>query len=107
MSALIVCPLYWALTPVKYVPSNFVKPYAGPELASDNSNKKNSSSNNSLQDYLVKNYKEGSFLVTSQSTSDVDSFIINTGLPAYAYGGFSGSDKSLTLDKLKKYISDG
>ena len=86
MSALIVCPLYWALTPVKYVPSNFVKPY---------SNKKNSSSNNSLQDYLVKNYKEGSFLVTSQSTSDVDSFIINTGLPAYAYGGFSGSDKSL------------
>lgn len=108
MSALIICPLYWATTPVKYVPSNFVKPYAGPELASDNSNNKNHSSyNTSLQDYLVKNYKQGSFLVVSRSTSDVDSFIINTGLPAYAYGGFSGSDKSLTLDKLKEYVSEG
>ena len=108
ISALIICPLYWATTPVKYVPSNFVKPYAGPELASDNSNNKShSSSNTSLQDYLVKNYKEGSFLVVSRSTSDVDSFIINTGLPAYAYGGFSGSDNSLTLDKLKEYVSEG
>ena len=108
MSALIICPLYWATTPVKYVPSNFVKPYAGPELASDNSNNKShSSSNASLQNYLVQNYKEGSFLVVSRSTSDVDSFIINTGLPAYAYGGFSGSDKSLTLDKLKEYVSEG
>lgn len=108
MSALIICPLYWAITPVKYVPSNFVKPYAGPELASDNSNNKSHSSTNALlQNYLVKNYKKGSFLVVSRSTSDVDSFIINTGLPAYAYGGFSGSDKSLTLDKLKEYVSEG
>ena len=30
--------------------------------------------------------------------------IINTGLPAYAYGGFLGTTETLTLDKLEKYI---
>lgn len=33
--------------------------------------------------------------------------IIDTGLPAYAYGGFLGSDNSLTLDKLKELVKEG
>lgn len=32
---------------------------------------------------------------------------MDTGLPAYAYGGFLGSDNSLTVDKLKEYVSEG
>ena len=36
--------------------------------------------------------------------SSVARFIIDTGLPSYAYGGFLGSDNSLTLDKLKENL---
>lgn len=113
LMAILIAPCYWAITPVMYV-TNSTMPYAGPELASQPVNNfyKNyggSSTNklSGLQEYLVRNYKKGSFLVVSKRSSDVAQFIINTGLPAYAYGGFLGSDNSLTLDILKKYISDG
>ncbi|AGX41169.1 ArnT family glycosyltransferase [Clostridium saccharobutylicum] len=106
-------PFYWALTPVMYVP-NSTMPYAGPELASQSGkgmpqsgslSENNKSSN--LEQYLVNNYKEGSFLVVSSRADDVAQFIMDTGLPAYAYGGFLGSDNSLTVDKLKEYVSEG
>ncbi|OOM11143.1 undecaprenyl phosphate-alpha-4-amino-4-deoxy-L-arabinose arabinosyl transferase [Clostridium saccharobutylicum] len=106
-------PFYWALTPVMYVP-NSTMPYAGPELASQSGkgmpqsgslSENNKSSN--LEQYLVNNYKEGSFLVVSSRADDVAQFIMDTDLPAYAYGGFLGSDNSLTVDKLKEYVSEG
>lgn len=60
-----------------------------------------------LQEYLVKSYKEGSFLVVSERSKDVAQFIINTGLPSYACGLFLGSDNLLTPYLLKKYVSEG
>lgn len=125
--ALLAAPFYWSLTPVMYVP-NSTMPYAGPELASQNagagngvpnnpgsasSSNDNSSSGSSktktsgLEAYLVKNYKTGSFLLTSQRASTVAQYIIDTGLPCYAYGGFLGSDNSLTLTKLKQLVAEG
>ncbi len=112
MVSALAAPLYWALTPVLYVP-NSTMPYAGPELASGGGNFGGSrndgeqTSSSGLEQYLVKNYKEGSFLVVSQRSSTVAQFIIDTGLPCYAYGGFLGSDNSLTLDQLKQYVSEG
>lgn len=107
--SLCTAPFYWSLTTLKYIPP-FTKPYCGPELASQNNaknNPKNSNSSDDLQNYLVSNYKEGSFLVVANRSNDVAQYIINTGLPAYAYGGFMGSDNSLTIDKLKEYVSEG
>ncbi|TQI65780.1 glycosyltransferase family 39 protein [Clostridium sp. KNHs216] len=109
----VAAPFYWALTPVMGV-TNSTMPYAGPELLqsgqgngtgmlSDNG----SSQSSSLEAYLVKNYKEGSFLVTAQRSSSVAQFIIDTGLPCYAYGGFLGSDNSLTVDQLKTLVAEG
>lgn len=34
-------------------------------------------------------------------------FIVDTGLPAAAYGGFRGSDNAITLDRLKELVSEG
>ncbi|MBW7573717.1 ArnT family glycosyltransferase [Caproiciproducens faecalis] len=107
-------PFYWALTPVMGV-TNSTMPYAGPELLQSGQGNRNggfsldngSSQNSSLEDYLVKNYQEGSFLVTAQRSSSVAQFIINTGLPCYAYGGFLGSDNSLTVEKLKTLVAQG
>jgi len=106
-------PFYWALTPVMYVP-NSTMPYAGPELASQegggvpqSGSLSESNKSSTLEEYLVNNYKEGSFLVVSQRASDVAQFITDTGLPAYAYGGFMGSDNSLSLEELKEYVNEG
>jgi 4-amino-4-deoxy-L-arabinose transferase-like glycosyltransferase len=80
------------------------------EDESDIYQSENSSENkkeSGLEEYLVNNYKEGSFLVVSQRASDVAQYIMDTGLSAYGYGGFLGSDNSLTLDKLKEYVAEG
>ena len=107
-----LAPFYWALTPVMYVP-NSTMPYAGPELSSQSGggmpqsgSLSESNKASSLEEYLVTNYKEGSFLVVSQRASDVAQFIMDTDLPAYSYGGFLGSDNSLTLEKLKEYVNE-
>lgn len=113
--AMLIAPLYWCLTLVMYVP-NLTKPAAGPEIALNESKSINATTNGSssmlssslgLESYLLKNYKAGSFLVVSCKSSDVAKFIINTGLPCYAYGGFMGLDNTLTLDKLKDLVKQG
>ncbi|HEY5524871.1 MAG TPA: mannosyltransferase, partial [Clostridium sp.] len=43
----------------------------------------------------------------AQRANTVAQYIIDTGLPAYAYGGFLGSDNSLTLDNLKAQVEEG
>ena len=130
MISILAAPFYWALTPVMYV-TNTTMPYADPNLASQsggigggmqrNSDGKSDSSNtentkksdktdsrtSGLEKYLVAHYKKGSFLVVTQRASDVAQYIIDTGLPAYGYGGFLGSDNSLTLAKLKKLVAQG
>lgn len=114
-SAILIAPLYWAITPVIYVPS-LVKPSAGPDIGTSdskniNANMKGSSLSSdedfALQQYLILHYKKGSFLIVASRSNDIAKLIINTGLPAYAYGGFSGNDNSLTLEKLKEYVADG
>lgn len=111
--AILIAPFYWSLTPVFYV-TNTTKPAAGPEIieskeklaiASPSNMKDNK--NSGLENYLVNNYKEGSFLVVACRSNDVAKFIIDTGLPCYAYGGFLGQDNSLSLDKLKEYVNEG
>jgi 4-amino-4-deoxy-L-arabinose transferase-like glycosyltransferase len=109
----LIATTYWAITPVMRSP-NTTMPYAGPELLQNSENKaggafdsRGETKASGLEQYLVKHYKAGSFLVTAQRSNTVAQYIINTGLPCYAYGGFLGSDKSLTADKLKELVSEG
>jgi 4-amino-4-deoxy-L-arabinose transferase-like glycosyltransferase len=115
--ALLSAPFYWCMTAVWYVPENITMPYAGPELASTTqtpgmtANQQafagEDSTTQALENYLVAHYKEGSYLVVGPSANDVDRFIVDTGLPAVAYGGFMGTDNALTLDRLKELIKAG
>ena len=110
-------PFYWSLTAVMYPPENVTMPYAGPELASKTKTMGMTANQEpyitadsttlALEKYLVKNYKAGSYLVVSQRANDVAELIVDTGLPAVAYGGFLGSDNSLTLSKLKELVKEG
>ncbi|WP_413777975.1 ArnT family glycosyltransferase [Caproicibacterium sp. XB1] len=60
-----------------------------------------------LETYLKAHYKKGSFLLTACNSSSVAQLIIDTGLPCYAYGGFLGSDNSLTVSRLKELVAEG
>ena len=115
--SVLAAPFYWALTVVIYPSQNSTMPYAGPELSSTaevrgmTPNQENLTTGDnqtlSLEKYLAANYKEGSYLVVSQRSDDVAQFIVDTGLPAVAYGGFLGSDNSMTVDKLKELVKEG
>lgn len=117
MASLLAAPIYWSLTVVMYVPVNVTMPYAGPELATTTSVRgmttnqealtTGDSSTLSLEKYLVAHYKKGSYLVVSERANDVAQFIVDTGMPAVAYGGFLGSDNSMTLSKLKELVKEG
>lgn len=127
--SILAAPFYWALTPVMYVP-NSTMPFAGPELASQSgggnasqrggapsqSGSKSPSEGTSatgkpvssaLEQYLVRHYQQGSYLVVSQRSDDVAQFIIDTGLPAVAYGGFLGSDNAISLTRFKELVKEG
>jgi hypothetical protein len=45
--------------------------------------------------------------VVSQRADDVAQFIVDTGLPAVAYGGFLGTDNAMTLDQLEQLVREG
>lgn len=115
--SILAAPLYWALTVVLYVPQNSTMPYAGPELASTTEVRgmtpnqevltTGDSSTRSLEKYLVTHYKKSAYLVVSQRADDVAQFIVDTGLPAVATGGFLGSDNAITLTQFKQLVSEG
>lgn len=115
--ATLIGPFYWCLTVVWYPPINSTMPYAGPELATDTqtagmtTGQENmvttDSTTKALETYLVKHYKSGSYLVVSARANDVAAFIVDTGLPAVAYGGFLGSDNGITLAQLKQLVKEG
>ncbi|MCH4239966.1 MAG: glycosyltransferase family 39 protein [Oscillospiraceae bacterium] len=103
---------YWAWTPVQTVP-NATMPTAGPSRISEkggmgvSGGQQGGEIDSGLEAYLKKNYQEGSFLLTTCRSSTVAQLIIGTGLPCYAYGGFLGSDNSLTVERLKALVAEG
>lgn len=115
--SLLAAPFYWSLTTVLYVPQNSTMPYAGPELADSSaimgmtSNQETLTTGDSdtlaLEQYLVDHYKEGSYLVVARRANDVAQFIVDTGLPAVAYGGFLGTDGAITLAEFKELVAEG
>jgi 4-amino-4-deoxy-L-arabinose transferase-like glycosyltransferase len=115
--SLLIAPLYWSMTVVLYVEQNATLPYAGPELASTSvtmggiANQQPmtavSAATKALESYLVANYTEGTYLVVAQRANDVAEFIVDTGLPAVAYGGFMGSDDAITLERFKELVAEG
>lgn len=115
--SLLAGSFYWSLTATLYVCENVTMPYAGPELAetaktpgmtaNQGAFTGNDSATQKLEDYLVKHYKTGSYLVVGQRANDVAQFIVDTGLPAVASGGFLGTDNALTLARFKQLVQEG
>jgi 4-amino-4-deoxy-L-arabinose transferase-like glycosyltransferase len=110
-------PFCWSLTATFYPPINSTMPFAGPELY-ENIKTPGMTAHQEpytgpegdlvqIEKYLVEHYRTGSYLVVAQRANDVAGLIIDTGLPAVAYGGFLGWDGAISLDKLKALVDEG
>jgi 4-amino-4-deoxy-L-arabinose transferase-like glycosyltransferase len=62
---------------------------------------------NSLITYLEAHDGSATYLFATLSSGTAAPYIIATGRPVMALGGFSGSDQILTLDQLKALIRSG
>lgn len=95
---------------------NSTIPCAGLELLSNNKGKDNfgkgnsgssNGSNTKLIEFLESNKADEKYLLAASSSQSIDDIIIKTSEPVMAIGGFSGSDKILSLDQFKELVKNG
>jgi len=105
---ILTAPTVWSFTTIFY-PMNGSSPAAGLELASSKQNRNFSDSSNlKLIQFLENNKKNEKYLVAVPSaTTYASDLILKTGEPVMTIGGFSGSDKIITLEKFRQLVADG
>ena len=124
--SLLIAPAAWSVTPILYG-TQATLPYAGPELNQGGiggrvnefmSGVFNNSVDNfglsidnitsgDLISFLTGQKKDEKYLVGVSSANEAAPIIIATGQPVMAIGGFSGSDRILTVDSLENLVSTG
>ncbi len=108
----LVTPLIGASAPISHKLSA-VTPSAGLELLS--SGQRNNfgggsgfnSGNTKLVEFLKSHKTNEKYLLVVSSAGSAQDIIVNTGESVMALGGFSGSDKILTLDQFKELVKKG
>lgn len=130
---LLAAPLYWAATPIIYG-GNSMLPAAGPsngnfggmpggmpgsipgglqgriqggvQSGARSAGGERENVNLSLLTYLMSHNTGEKYLFATTNAGTAEPYIIQTGKAVMAMGGFSGTDKILTVDKLKQMIQD-
>ncbi len=106
---LLMPPLVWSASTLIY-PMNGSSPVAGLELSKSKQNNSLSyASNKKLINYLESNGHKGEkyILATPTASGYASEIIIETGKSVLAFGGFSGNDNILTVNKFKELIDRG
>lgn len=105
---IIIAPTVWSFTPMFYK-MNGSSPSAGLELASNRQTQDSSiGSNSKLIKFLESNRTNEKYLVAVPSAQTYASdLILETGEPVMTIGGFSGSDKIITLAQFKLLVASG
>jgi 4-amino-4-deoxy-L-arabinose transferase-like glycosyltransferase len=105
--SLVAAPTAWAMTPIEYGGST-TKPFAGPELQAQHGRDGMAmTSNPKLENYLMSNYRKGTYLVATLNAMSAAPIILDTDLPVMAMGGFMGSDPALSVQKLQTLVNEG
>jgi 4-amino-4-deoxy-L-arabinose transferase-like glycosyltransferase len=63
--------------------------------------------NTGLVRYLEQHQGSAKYLVATASAQSAESFILATGQPVMALGGFTGSDPILTVNELARLVKQG
>ncbi|MDD1723967.1 MAG: glycosyltransferase family 39 protein [Methanospirillum sp.] len=110
---LCVVPFIWSCTPVIYQGSGGM-PYAGPSLISGDGGgpgmhgpMEGGGDTSALYSYLSSHRSGEKYLVGVESSRSAADLIICYGAPVMTMGGFSGSDRILTNESLKKLVDEG
>ncbi len=105
---LLIAPAFWACTPLLYG-SQTTLPIAGPELRNDGMGQPGGRFNNlsANVDFLLSKKQGEKYLVAVQDANSAAPIIIETGEPVLAIGGFSGSDRILTVERLEQMVKAG
>lgn len=108
LALLISAPLYWSLTPMIFGGNNTL-PEAGPQLANPNraGEVPQASANGQLIRYLSTHQSEGTFLFGTIDAPTAAPYIIKTGKPVMAIGGFNGTDPILKPEQLEDFVKEG
>lgn len=107
MLVLLAAPLYWSATPLLYG-DNSSLPEAGQQLKPSGRGPGGMGEqiDSRILDYIVSHQTGEKYLFATTSSHTAAPYIIQTGKPVMAMGGFSGSDPILTVDKLKQMIKN-
>jgi 4-amino-4-deoxy-L-arabinose transferase and related glycosyltransferases of PMT family len=101
---LAILPLYWSLTPALYGGNNAL-PEAGPQLKyMQGAVQKSSKTDDHLIHYLSLHQTAHAFLFGTTDAPTAAPYIIRTGKPVMAVGGFNGTDPILTPAALEQMI---
>jgi len=103
--ALLIAPTVWAWIPVWYGGHSGL-PFAGPELLTARDRVQNADVE-PLVAYLQANHEDETFLVATVNAREASPIILATGEPVMALGGFTGSDRILTLQQFIDYVESG
>ncbi|WP_234122076.1 ArnT family glycosyltransferase [Clostridium hydrogenum] len=109
-AGILIAPTIWSATPI-FLNMNSGSPSAGLELYHNPhpfKNKAAANPNSKLAVYLEKNSAHEKYLVAVPSaTTYASSLILETDKPIMTFGGFSGNDKIISLNKFKKLVYAG
>lgn len=119
MVALLIAPLIWSVTSVAQ-PLNSTLPSAGPSRADSGpfgnfggrggrrgGSPFDTGNNSKLEQYLLANQGSTTYLLAVSSASQAAPYILDTGKPVMALGGFLGSDPILTNQQLADLVKNG
>lgn len=105
LSSMVFAPSCWSLY-TTLNSNNSALPSAGPSQMNGNRPPNERNESDELLNYLLENYKEGSFLITACRTQSISNYIIKTGLPCFSYGGFMGKN-TFTVERLQQLVNEG
>ncbi len=107
LASMLIAPGLWsALTTFNSSP-NMALPNAGPVQQQNGPGMGGETANQSLLNYLVNHTAPGSYLLATGRANSAAPYILATGRPVLALGGFLGQENAVSLEQFKALVQAG
>jgi 4-amino-4-deoxy-L-arabinose transferase-like glycosyltransferase len=106
LTALLLVPLFWSLTPILYG-GDVTLPHASPDLVYYGGQRDHLSKYEAAAEFLQAQFEDETFLAATENAVVASPLQLLTKQPVMALGGFTGADPILTVDELSQRVADG
>ncbi len=105
----LVAPTLWSALTTFNSNSNGMLPKSGPQSNSMNSPARpgDNTSDDALMAYILANAPAEGYLLATESANEAAPFILATGRAVLTFGGFTGSDPIVDVEKLAALVNEG